>query len=146
MRVTGFISILTAAVLTASCMAMQYEPTMDNVAPNPAIVGNVTDTSGVAIEHIKVTLDWNDGAFSETQYTNSDGVFTAEIWENVEKAVRSLTVTLEDIDGEENGGDFETEEVEVELTQTDPGDGDWDCGEYSADDVVVVLDRKQPLE
>ena len=108
MRVTGFISILTAAVLTASCMAMQYEPTMDNVAPNPAIVGNVTDTSGVAIEHIKVTLDWNDGAFSETQYTNSDGVFTAEIWENVEKAVRSLTVTLEDIDGEENGGTFET--------------------------------------
>ena len=107
MRVTGFISILTAAVLTASCMAMQYEPTMDNVAPNPAIVGNVTDTSGVAIEHIKVTLDWNDGAFSETQYTNSDGVFTAEIWENVEKAVRSLTVTLEDIDGEENGGTFE---------------------------------------
>ena len=108
MRVTGFISILTAAVLTASCMAMQYEPTMDNVAPKPAIVGNVTDTSGVAIEHIKVTLDWNDGAFSETQYTNSDGVFTAEIWENVEKAVRSLTVTLEDIDGEENGGTFES--------------------------------------
>ena len=108
MRVTGFISILTAAVLTASCMAMQYEPPMDNVAPQPAIVGNVTDTSGVAIEHIKVTLDWNDGAFSETQYTNSDGVFTAEIWENVEKAVRSLTVTLEDIDGEENGGTFET--------------------------------------
>ena len=108
MRVTGFISILTAAVLTASCMAMQYEPTMDNVAPNPAIVGNVTDTSGVAIEHIKVTLNWNDGAFSETQYTNSDGVFTAEIWENVEKAVRSLTVTLEDIDGEDNGGTFET--------------------------------------
>lgn len=108
MRVTGYISILTAAVLTASCMAMQYEPTMDNVASNPAIVGNVTDTSGVAIEHIKVTLDWNDGAFSETQYTNSDGVFTAEIWENVEKAVRSLTVTLEDIDGEENGGTFET--------------------------------------
>ena len=108
MRVTGFISTLTAAVLTASCMAMQYEPTMDNVAPEPAIVGNVTDTSGVAIEHIKVTLDWNDGAFSETQYTNSDGVFTAEIWENVEKAVRSLTVTLEDIDGEENGGTFET--------------------------------------
>lgn len=108
MRVMGFISILTAAVLTASCMAMQYEPTMDNVAPKPAIVGNVTDTSGVAIEHIKVTLNWNDGAFSETQYTNSDGVFTAEIWENVEKAVRSLTVTLEDIDGEENGGTFET--------------------------------------
>ena len=107
MRVTGFISILTAAVLTASCMAMQYEPTMDNVAPNPAIVGNVTDTSGVAIEHIKVTLDWNDGAFSETQYTNSDGVFTAEVWENEEKAVRALTVTLEDIDGEENGGTFE---------------------------------------
>ena len=108
MRVTGFISILTAAVLTASCMAMQYEPTMDNVAPKPAIVGNVTDTSRVAIEHIKVTLDWNDGAFSETQYTNSDGVFTAEIWENDEKAVRSLTVTLEDIDGEENGGTFES--------------------------------------
>ena len=100
--------MLTAAVLAASCMEMQHEPAMDNVALKPVIAGNVTDTSGVAIEHIKVTLNWNDGAFSETQYTNSDGVFTAEIWENVEKAVRSLTVTLEDIDGEENGGTFET--------------------------------------
>ena len=107
MRVTRFISMLTAAVLAASCMEMQHEAAMDNVALKPVIAGNVTDTTGVAIEHIKVTLNWNDGAFSETQYTNSDGVFTAEIWENEEKAVRALTVTLEDIDGEENGGTFE---------------------------------------
>ena len=98
---------LTAA-LTASCMAMDHDPAMDSNIQEPLIIGNVTDDSGNAIEHIKVTLNWNDGAFSETQYTNSDGVFTAEIWENDEKTVRSLTVTLEDIDGEENGGTFQT--------------------------------------
>ena len=31
--------------------------------------------------------------------------------------------TFTDVDGEENGGDFETEDVQVPLTQTDPGDG-----------------------
>ena len=108
MRINSLIYIALAAALTASCMAMDYAPAMDGEVQKPGIIGNVTDTSGVVIEHIKVTLDWNDGSFSETQYTNSDGVFIAEIWDNGNGKVRSLTVTLEDIDGEENGGMFET--------------------------------------
>ena len=34
-----------------------------------------------------------------------------------------VVLTFTDVDGEENGGDFETEDVQVPLTQTDPGDG-----------------------
>ena len=81
----------------------------------------------------------------ETVRTAEDGAFEFKS-ECTGFEMYTTKLTFTDIDGEENGGDFETEEVEVELTQTDPGDGDWDCGEYSADDVVVVLDRKQPLE
>ena len=56
--------------------------------------------------------------------------------------MNDVTLTFTDVDGEENGGDFETEDVQVPLTQIDPGDGNWDCGDYAATDVVVVLDRK----
>ena len=108
MRINSLISIALTAYLAASCMAMDFDPAMDSITQEPVIIGNVTDTSGVAIEHIKVTLNWNDGAFTETQYTNSDGVFTAGIWEPEEDAVISLTVFLEDIDGEENGGLYES--------------------------------------
>lgn len=108
MRINSFISMALTAALTASCMAMDHDPAMDSNIQEPLIIGNVTDDSGNAIEHIKVTLNWNDGAFTETKYTNSDGVFLAEIWEAEEETVRSLTVTLEDIDGEENGGLFES--------------------------------------
>ena len=107
MRINSLIYIALTAALTASCMAMDYAPIMDANIQKPGIIGNVTDTSGVAIEHIKVTLNWNDGAFTETQYTNSDGGFMAGIWEPEAETVRSLTVLLEDIDGEENGGSFE---------------------------------------
>ena len=107
MRINSLIFMTLTAALAASCMAMDYAPIMDAEIQRPGIIGNVTDTSGVVIEHIKVTLNWNDGAFTETQYTNSDGVFMAEIWEPEAETVRSLTVLLEDIDGEENGGLFE---------------------------------------
>ena len=108
MRTKGLIPIAVTAVLTASCMAMVHEPSMDSISQEAVIIGNVTDTSGVAIEHIKVTLNWNDGAFIETQYTNSDGAFHAGIWNTEVEFNRSLTVLLEDIDGEENGGSFES--------------------------------------
>lgn len=108
MRLANFIYVIIAAVLAVSCMSMHYDLAMDSASPAPSIIGNVTDASGVAVEHIKVTLDWNDGVFVAIQYTNSDGGFMADIWEAGEDMVRSLTITLEDIDGEENGGTFET--------------------------------------
>ena len=110
MRIIRLISALMGmAVLAVSCMNMEAMMPEDSghADHQHLIVGHVADTTGRAIEHIKVTLNWNDGAFSETQYTNSDGDFAAGIWNAEDETVKSLTITLEDIDGEENGGCFE---------------------------------------
>ena len=106
-----------------------------------SVKGIVVDADSNPIPNIEVS---HPETF-ETVRTAEDGAFEFKS-ECIGFEMYTTKLTFTDIDGEENGGDFETEEVEVELTQTDPGDGDWDCGEYSADDVVVVLDRKQPLE
>ena len=53
------------------------------------------------------------------------------------------TVTLEftDIDGEENGGDFQYQEVPVPVQQTEPGDGGWNNGKFEAEGVEIVMTK-----
>lgn len=102
-----------------------------------SVKGRVVDADSNPIPNIEVT--WGN-MYGKT-VTAEDGTFEYRN-EEIGFEMNDVTLTFTDVDGEENGGDFETEEVQVSLTQTDPGDGNWDCGEYSADDVVVVLDRK----
>ena len=107
-----------------------------------SVKGRVVDADSNPIPNIEVTWAGNmygkavtaeDGSF---EYTNED----------IGTDMTDVVLTFTDVDGEDNGGDFETEDVQVPLTQTDPGDGEWDFGEYSANDVVVVLDRKSTDE
>ena len=106
-----------------------------------SVKGRVVDADSNPIPNIEVTwgnmygkaVTAEDGSF---EYTNED----------IGTDITDVVLTFTDVDGEENGGDFETEDVQVTLTQTDSGDDEWDFGEYSANDVVVVLDRKSTDE
>ena len=109
MRTAG--KIICAAICAyalASCMAMDMAevPDMSDM-PELTYPGSVMDTEGTPIEHIKVTIEWQ-GAFpvKDIKYTDSNGVFFLDIINNPESY--TITLTLEDIDGEENGGYFET--------------------------------------
>ena len=102
-----------------------------------SVKGKVVDADSNPIPNIEVT--WGN-MYGKT-VTAEDGTFHYKN-EDMGFEMTDVTLTFTDVDGEENGGDFETEEVLVPLTQTDPGDGNWDCGDYAAEDVVVVLDRK----
>ena len=101
-----------------------------------SIKGRVTDTDERPLQGIEVSVDdgmqkvltAEDGSF---QYAGQMDAFVLE----------EMTLTFTDVDGEDNGGDFETKEVTVPLTQTDPGDGNWNLGGYSGE-VDVVLDAK----
>ena len=53
----------------------------------------------------------------DTLYTDTDGKYTVKQFAYGYGMRYSLK--FEDIDGEENGGDFETQEVEVKFTQAD---------------------------
>ena len=103
-----------------------------------SVKGRVVDADSNPIPNIEVT--WAGNTYGKA-VTAEDGTFQYAN-EDIGFEMTDVTLTFTDVDGEENGGDFETEEVQVPLTQTDPGDGNWDCGEYAAEDVVVVLDRK----
>ena len=55
-----------------------------------------------------VTLDWGTGIENDVLYTSSEGVFQTPIPEVIINKESSLTLTLSDVDGEENGGEFES--------------------------------------
>ena len=85
--------------------------------------GIVTDKeTSNPIQNIQVVSDRG------TIYTNSEGKFTCSDWMN-----SVFHLKIEDIDGEENGGDFESQEIEVKFTQADQvekGDGKWNKGKF----------------
>lgn len=102
-----------------------------------SVKGKVLDADSNPIPNIEVKHDeWH-----ESVRTDAEGSFefSAEIT-GFELENTSLTFT--DTDGEENGGEFMTQTVEIPLTQTHPGDGAWDNGDYSASDVKVILSKK----
>ena len=110
MKATGkIIWVLTCISVLASCMTMDMEaPSSDmNDTPVQEYQGSVMDSEGTPIEHIKVTIDWQ-GAFpvKAVKYTDSKGIFYLELIQKPE--YYTISLTLEDIDGEENGGTFET--------------------------------------
>ena len=109
-----------------------------------SVKGRVVDADANPIPNIEVTWGNMYDMYGKT-VTAEDGTFHYKN-EEIGFEMTDVVLTFTDVDGEANGGDFETEDVQVPLMQTDPGDGNWDCGDYSAEDVVVVLDRKANAE
>ena len=110
MNVSRIATALAALVLSASsCMKADISSDIDpsGVGDSDKIVGYVTDTDDNSIEHIKVTLDWNNGTYQEIKYTDSYGQFQTDCWQPATREAVTLAITIEDVDGEENGGLFE---------------------------------------
>lgn len=115
------ISIGIRAILClflSSCMAEQFdgEGIMED---RYQINGRVMDESGNPIPHIKVTLEW-EGQYSPIViYTSDKGIFYT-IPDNLPGTYPfTIDITLEDIDGEENGGLFEPESDQITVLEDD---------------------------
>ena len=78
------------------CVADEYE-----------IKGVVTDEAKNPIQNIQIVK------YRDTIYTNAEGKFTFNGWNS------GFRLKIEDIDGEENGGEFETQEITVDFTDAD---------------------------
>lgn len=106
-RLTRFISGLIAAAAVSSCMAFDAE-----IQEQMGVIqGIVTDMEGTPLNHIKVVLDYGDDLGQLTVYTSLKGEFIADIYQ----PATMLTITLEDIDGEENGGLFNTLKDQITI-------------------------------
>ena len=108
--------IAALAVLTfAMFSCMKEDIAKSDIDNSGKIVGYVTDTDDNVIEHIKVTFDWNNGTYQEIKYTDSYGQFQSDYWQPAAREAVTLTITMEDVDGDENGGLFETASETITL-------------------------------
>ena len=104
-------------------------------------MGTVTDEAGNPIEGINVVLSGivnATGNASLTLKTDKDGKFSTIAMSTVDTRFIK-TIEFVDVDGEANGGEFETQTItpkdDMTKTQVKEGDGSWYMGEfeYSAD-------------
>lgn len=119
MKVSKFI-YLSAAFLLSSCMAMDalIKPDADMLM-TPSISGTVCSDENMPIEHIMVTAVWGSGIHDDVVYTSSEGTFSISIHEEIIGKESTITLTLEDIDGIENGGEFEKISDQILLFSED---------------------------
>ena len=158
-KVSNFVNRILAAVISllgfSACdnggmMLMYGTPTFDYQAD-----GRVVDEDGNPIEgiRVKVTLgnEWStkiDGTQVEggVVHSGKDGLFTTKKFENIE--IYSLTAI--DVDGEENGGEFETQEIRVDTLKPtkEKGDrkGDWYFGVQKYENIEIVMTEKVTQE
>lgn len=99
--------ILALVALLSSCSTIQHEPASDENQMG-IVQGTITDMSNNLLEHIKITITPNGSNDSRTLYTSSEGKFSCEIPVEMKSGQLSLNILIEDIDGENNGGYFES--------------------------------------
>jgi putative lipoprotein (rSAM/lipoprotein system) len=83
------------------------------IVPESEIKGTITDKiTAKPIQGIRVVRE-NFAHNNDTVYTNSEGQYAFEF------AQEGRHLEVEDIDGEANGGDFESQKIYVKLTESD---------------------------
>jgi len=121
--------------ICSSCnMPMEYgEPYADY-----EVKGVITNKENAQpIENIRVIQGSRD-----TIYTDTEGKYAFNYFDySPPHPERIFHLKVEDIDGEENGGDFATQEIELKITEADrvqKGDGNWYEGKFGKTENVEL--------
>lgn len=145
--VLAFLGFNSCDVVPGGMMCMYGQPHADFT-----IKGTVTDEEGKPIEGIKAVVDvyenWTDGAgihrsqldYTDTIYTDSQGKIrrSTSIFDKAE-----VNITLSDVDGAENGSEFEGWSIEgLEMKEVKEGDDSWYNGAYELD-FSTTLKKKE---
>jgi putative lipoprotein (rSAM/lipoprotein system) len=112
--------------------------------------GVVTDEAGNGIQGIRVVISakypnpyYTGAPLTDTLWTNQEGAYvTGESYMVDDFAyMDSVKLEFEDVDGCENGGEFQSVIVEVPVFQVKPGDGNWYDGAYEAGANVTMIKK-----
>lgn len=142
-NVVSFISKFLLALLgigLASCGRVEYGcPYADFEAR-----GVVSDEDGNKIQGIRVVVSGkyapNAGnPQTDTLWTDHNGEYSSRYDEFA--YMQSVSLEFEDVDGPENGGEFQKVEVEVPVFQVKEGDGNWYQGSYGAGADVTMIKK-----
>lgn len=110
--------IVFAAAAASSCMKMDYSERTDWL---PIYVeGTVTSEDMLPLKHIRVTVGLEGETSSSTVYTSAKGIFRADVSHMVELEFPIvMTIDIDDIDGEKNGGLFAPVSDKITLFSED---------------------------
>ena len=139
----GMTRLLSCSMISLGFTSCDNETT-DDVYPleygSPSVdyrvKGTVTDEAGNPIENIRVIIRnaWDNTPnpyMDDTVYTDKQGAFANEM--NTTGGIGKQKVYFDDIDGEANGGTFQsdsTDLADMESTQGKEGSGNWYQGQY----------------
>lgn len=117
------------------------------------VVGEVKSTEGKPIKGIRVIVnpqrdqtDEYSKWVQDTLYTDSDGKFSKEQLKYGWPTTDKFKVTFEDIDGPENGGEFETVALlddGLSIKQVKKGSGNWYEGAYEITADATMSPKKK---
>lgn len=103
-------------------------------------LGSVHDEKGNPIERIRVAIHLHKGKDSkfnyDTVYTDSKGAYLLE--RGYFAPPDGVTVTFEDVDGDKNGGEFESSTVSPAVQRTKDGDKLWYAGAFQVEADAVL--------
>lgn len=110
--------------------------------------GVVTDEEGKGIQGIRVVIsaEYPNPVFepiTDTLWTNHNGEYvTGESYIDDYFAYKdSVKLEFEDVDGQENGGEFQKVSIEVPVFKVKDGDGNWYYGAYEAGANVTMIKK-----
>jgi len=82
--------------------------------------GSVTDSSNKPIKNIRIIRERYYEDRNDTLYTNSEGKYGFRIYGDYSHySGQPIHLKIDDIDGEENGGEFVSTEMDVKFTDAD---------------------------
>lgn len=112
--------------------------------------GVVTDEDGKGIQGIRVVISaeypnpiYSGEQLADTLWTDHKGEYiTGDSYIDDEFAyMNSVKLEFEDVDGQENGGEFQKVSIEVPVFKVKEGDGHWYNGAYEAGADVTMLKK-----
>ena len=113
---------------------------------NFSLKARVVDEAGNPIQGLEVRTEEGGRFEYNTGFSDYEGnidAYGGYFW----PGVQNQKMQFIDVDGEANGGEFETLTVKIEnLTQTEEGDGNWYDGAYTADMGTVTMKLKEKSE
>ncbi|MDE6374226.1 MAG: radical SAM-associated putative lipoprotein [Alistipes sp.] len=143
-----YLLLLSALGFSAAC-DKENEPNQVCMYGTPRIdfriQGKVTDPAGNPIPGIEIRNEDRSYGKDNTALTDEKGLY------DISGSAFSpeFNLSFHDIDGPENGGDFETETLSVKFTDeelTAPGSDSWFNGTYTRTGADVILTEKNSEE
>ena len=144
-RLINFL-IARLGFVEAGCGIIPSDPFDDPVAEYGAphvtfrVSARVIDEAGTPIKGIQLVVGDGEAAEYNSSFSDEEGIVDMETWM---WPGGPYNVVFVDVDGKDNGGEFETLKLDItdKVTQYEDGSGSWYQGGYEAELGDVTLQK-----